>query len=227
MAILEHMVERNVDGILLFAVGQGDELCRYLNGLPFPIVCMGNRLSGSSASPCTSIGLDDRGLLYRATKDIVSMGYDAFAFVAPYLATAAPGDNDFEAKERRAGFSRALSEKGIEGFILDDWDYLDRIEKLIRDGRRLAAICTSDIFALETIMRVQDLGFSIPDDIGVMGFDDLDILRYISPSLSTIKYPIKEMALTAVERLYDEIKNPGQKKEDLFIPTEIVWRDSI
>lgn len=222
--ILEHMVERNVDGILLFPTGKGLDLDEYLQSLAQPVICMGNRISETCRS--SLIGLDDRSILFSTATTLVEKGYDNFLFVAPFIDDS-KDMNNYETDERFKGFSEALIEKGLSWHYLTNWDYLQDIVKIKQGKQKTAVVCSSDIYALEVLKHLKSKGIKVPEEVGVMGFDNLDILTYVEPALTTIHYPIKEMGINAVRLLLDKISNPEQASENIFVPTEILWRQSI
>jgi LacI family transcriptional regulator len=222
--ILEHMLERNMDGILLFPAGKGKELDEYLDSLHKPVVTMGNRITEGGS--CPLLGLNDRQVLREALTEICSRGYESFIFTAPFIESS--GEiNNFETEERFAGFKEVLEEQGLPWTFLRDWDYLEKMEAVLSEGKRTAVVCSSDIFALEVLKRLKERNISVPGQAGVLGFDNLDILSYVEPAMSTIAYPIKEMGREAVSLLIDSINNPGRKAGSSTIRSRIIWRDSI
>ena len=223
-AVLEHMIERNVDGILLFPAGKEEELGQYLSSLPLPVVAIGNALFPEGC--CSLVGLDDRTLIDQATQAAIQRGYTRLGFVAPYLKTS-QHLNNFEAEERLNGFLAAAQKAGVDSFVLDDWDYLQQLEQVPWKKAQTALICTSDIFALEVVNQLHQLGLSIPQDVGVMGFDDIDILRYASTALTTVRYPVGEIGRMAVRRLLQEMDDATLTPEKVSLDSRIIWRDSL
>lgn len=69
-------------------------------------------------------------------------------------------------------------------------------------------------------------GYDIPKDVGVMGFDDIDMLKYVSPRLSTVKYPITEIGIKATESLVNKINN-GDYLPTKLLDYEIIKGESI
>ena len=88
-------------------------------------------------------------------------------------------------------------------------------------------ICSpsSDVYALEIMKELKDKNIKIPDEIGIMGFDDLDILKYISPRLSTISYPTDLIGNLAVEMLLDIIE--GKEKKQICLDHRIISGETL
>lgn len=92
--------------------------------------------------------------------------------------------------------------------------------------KKTAFFCASDIFALEVMNLFQDVGKAIPEDVGIMGFDNIDVLKYVRPGLSTIHYPVDELGKSAFRLLIDFIGGKTSPKEKI-LSAKIVWRESI
>jgi len=112
--------------------------------------------------------------------------------------------NLYEIDERYEGFREALgANPGVEGVLLDGADYVERLHAVDLRAVRTAVLCASDIFALEILRALRARGIEAPRDIGLMGFDAIDALRYVVPALSTVEYPIQRMAEEAFALLID------------------------
>lgn len=70
-------------------------------------------------------------------------------------------------------------------------------------------------------------GVRVPDDISVMGFDDLDISQYLTPGLSTIHQEISQKGEKAVELLINNIKEPNLTKQEQILPVKLIERGSV
>ncbi len=77
------------------------------------------------------------------------------------------------------------------------------------------------------IKQLTEAGLRIPDDISVMGFDNLNIAKYCTPGLTTVGQDVYEKGRQAVELIYRAIKDSTAKPREVIIPTEIVIRESV
>jgi LacI family transcriptional regulator len=220
---LEHMVEQNVDGIILFPTASGEEFAAFLKGLKRPLVTIANKVSPS----LPFVGLSDRAIMHEVTEKIIRKGYRRLIFVGP-LNTAQEKSNLYEIDERYEGFLLASSaHPEIEHRIISTvGDYVGEIRKISLPGPRTAIVCCSDIFALEILNDLKARGLTVPVDVGLMGFDSIFALRYITPKLSTVEYPIEKMGQIAFAYLLDlqESGNSHVPSSEL-VPT-ILWRES-
>jgi LacI family transcriptional regulator len=87
-------------------------------------------------------------------------------------------------------------------------------------------ICASDIFALEIMTALRSRGVPVPGAAGLMGFDSIDALRYISPRLSTVEYPIQRMGEIAFS-LLTEPPQSGEKVPLIELEPRIHWGESL
>lgn len=223
-ACIEHLMSRQVDGIIIFSVNKGKEFAAYLEKLKLPLVTICNRITEGFPF----IGIDD----YRAMKDaalhIAEKGYRRIIYVSPPLAYR--DKSNIYAQERRLqGYLDALAEAGdrLEAVIIEGGDYLEKLAALdLKNGVRTAVLCSNDIYALEVLRHLEARGLSIPEDAGLMGFDDIDMLRYVKPSLVTVAYPFEELGIMALESLLKQIKG-GPEAADILLEHTIVEGNSL
>ncbi len=89
------------------------------------------------------------------------------------------------------------------------------------------AVCTvSDLMAMGAIQYFQNHGYKVPDDVSIIGFDDLDICEICTPQLTTIRQNYEEIGVKAGDALIDMLDNKGQKLDPIIIETNIIVRDS-
>jgi LacI family transcriptional regulator len=221
---LEHMVEQNVDGIILFPTASGDGFGAFLRGLNRPIVTIANKVSPLQPF----VGLSDRSIMREVTAVIIDKGYRRLLFVGP-LNVAREKAGLYEIDERYAGFRQALSARPeVEHRIVSTvGDYVGEIRGMDPAHARTAIVCCSDIFALEILNDIKARGLAVPADVGLMGFDSIHALRYITPRLSTVEYPIEKMGEIAFSFFLDQQKSGNTEAPSLELMPTILWRESI
>ncbi|MEP7369960.1 MAG: substrate-binding domain-containing protein, partial [Dermatophilaceae bacterium] len=87
-------------------------------------------------------------------------------------------------------------------------------------------VCANDELALAIIRRLQDNGIRVPDDLAVVGWDDVPAARYISPGLSTVRQPIRELARLAAASLHTRIIGEQPASSAQVVPGQVVLRSS-
>ncbi|WP_028547282.1 LacI family DNA-binding transcriptional regulator [Paenibacillus sp. UNC451MF] len=222
---IEHLIHRKVDGIIIFAINQGEEFNRYLKSLQIPVVTICNYVSDD----WSYIGIDDRRAMKEAVHYICEKRYERFIYVCPPLSYRGR-TNIFTQEERLAGCLEGLKESGIEQqpIIIMDKDYIGAISQLdfVGESKTTAIICSCDIYALEVMNHLKSRGLHIPEDVGIMGFDNIDVLKYISPALTTVEYAVEEFGSRAVQCMIEQIEQ-GTCTPVPLLPYQIITGESI
>jgi LacI family transcriptional regulator len=131
---------------------------------------------------------------------------------------------------RRSGLLRRL--KG-EGEIV--WEVMtppsDAIEQEVRDKLRernvTAIVCSHDEIAISLMRTLRELDIVVPQDVSVVGFDDVQWASIVTPSLTTIRQPFKELAAQAVCLLLERIAKPQRKVRRVKLSVELIERESV
>ena len=105
--------------------------------------------------------------------------------------------------------------------------YLAMEELLKKDQDFTAVVCTNDYLALGAYRALQLKGYKIPTDVSVVGFDNIDLSQYLTPSLTTVAQPIFEMGNTVAEMLLHRIENPDTQLENKIFKSQLVIRESV
>ncbi|GAK54617.1 transcriptional regulator [Candidatus Moduliflexus flocculans] len=201
---LDSLSSLNVDGIILDPINGGAKFSQYLKSLKTPIVTIGNRVS--KAFPF--IGVKDRQAIKDAVAFIATKGYQRIVYVSPPLSYKGT-ENIYSVEERLAGYKEGLKETEMphKPIVIGEKAYIEKLDTLKLREERTAILCSSDIYALEVLNYLRAKNIAVPDDVGLMGFDDIQVLKYVTPPLSTIAYPIEELGRKSVACLLSQINN--------------------
>lgn len=194
------LVDYHVDGLILSPVNRGEDFAEFLRGLKTPVVIIGNKV----ADDIPYVGIDEEKAAYEAVEKILEKGYEQICFVCPPLAEWETG-NIYTHEMRLSGVKRALdAHPEIELKTIGHFGYLEEAEKILKSGnKRTAFFCSGDVFALDIVKSLREQGLRAPEDYGIMGFDNIDFLEYLSPRLSTISNSVEMVAEKAVDHLFD------------------------
>ena len=137
-------------------------------------------------------------------------------------------------QERLAGYREALQKNDINiddsiikfGDFTEASGYMCSKELLKQQNEVTALFCSNDEMAFGAIQAVKDLGLKIPDDISIIGFDDVPKAAYSFPPLTTVKQPLQAMGEKAAELVIQQIRASSFEKEDLFLDTQLIIRDT-
>jgi LacI family transcriptional regulator len=195
-----NLISRGVDGLVLRGDCHHDALRKLLADNAVPFVNVGI-YQPDRPYPC--VGTNNEVAAYRAAAHLIELGHRRIGIVS-----ALQRNND-RASARVTGFRRALAEADIEmpaqwhvevPYTLDDAREAARY--LMSLGERpTAVVCGNDVIAYGVLLEAERSGFSVPRDLSVVGFDDLDWSRHLRPSLTTIHVPTDETWQRAGEYL--------------------------
>ena len=107
-----------------------------------------------------------------------------------------------------------------------DPDNLSAVRKHLKSYRPDAFVCLNDADAAKLIQTLARIGLSVPEDVLVAGFNDVNVAKLTNPPLTTIHQPCGEIAKTAFDRLLARIREPDLPPMELFLPAQIVVRGS-
>ena len=129
-------------------------------------------------------------------------GYERIVFVCPPLDTK-NRQNLYVHKERLLGYEEEMKRyPALRPECILSWEYLQKVDAILKEGKRTAFVCTADEYALEIMKDQKRAKRKAPVDYGITGFDNIDTLAYVTPQLSTISNVVDEVAKSAVEMLF-------------------------
>lgn len=222
--ILKKLVDYRVEGIILSPVSKGKKYAKFLESLEKPVVIIGNNVDAN----IPFVGIDEKAAAKEAVEHIHSKGYKNIYFVCPPLSDAKT-ENVFSHEQREKGFSEAVkSIKGLKSDIISGWDYLDKVKEIMdgRKGQKIAFFCSGDVYALEIMKALRVEQLRAGEDYGIMGFDNIDVLDYVIPRLTTIDNSVEALAVKAVDVLFGMIE--GKRVESsTVVPYKIIEGDTL
>ena len=217
---LRRLMSRNIDGLLLIGTGNSD-LTNYRN-IKLPLVCMDRVSDESFFTVCVDHIYG--GMI--ATEYLLDRGYEDILFVgnSRYLFS----------RDRYRGYEKAMKKAGKQNHIRNlEIETLDvntayvQTEHLLKQGMKFDAVFGCfDYIALGALKAIQKNGISVPDEVGVIGYDDVAPGRYVYPELTTVAQPKKEMGALAVQYLMRMIQGEKIKNSPVFLKPELIKRGS-
>ncbi|MGG0719586.1 LacI family DNA-binding transcriptional regulator [Robertmurraya massiliosenegalensis] len=172
------------------------------------------------------VSIDNELAAYHAVKHLIKLGNEKIALIN--------SDEKFlYARQRRAGYERALAEFHLpfrEEWIyhttqLDFQDGVQAMRMLLKlDKRPSAVFAVSDTLAIGALKEVNAQGLHAPDDIAVVGFDNISFSNMTNPTLTTVSQPMYKMGLTAATMLINSIQE--KKVESILLDHELIIRES-
>lgn len=217
--------QRNLDGIIIIGA-YPDQFFSDVKKTQIPIVLIDSYFDDHYFH---NIQINDRYGGYIATKHLLEKGHRRIGIFTGRLKEGGV------VKKRFEGYTDALKEYGLpvndedifEGTV--DFDSgLKLADRLVSKKTDITAIfCIADILAIGAMKGLHNRGVVIPDDISIVGFDDLVISQYVSPSLSTVHQNIAEKGEEAVRILFNSINGTNSGKQESILPISLAERDSV
>lgn len=213
----------HVDGVLLLSLHGRDKLPQRLERLGVPTVLSGRPLSGRRLFYVDADNVDGGRI---ATRHLLDAGRRTVATVTGPLDMCAGQD-------RLAGYKDAVETAGLavdeelisvgEFTTAGGYDAMTRL--LERRPDVDAVFAASDLAAIGAIRAIEQVGRTVPDDVAVVGFDDIPDARAQHPPLTTVRQPIAELGTTMTRRLLERVLGQDPPRRTV-LPVELVVRDT-
>ena len=221
---IEVLVSKQVDGVILVAAGMSTSHMKALQSAGMPLVLVDRDSPNIVAD---SVQIDNEYGGYIATRHLLDLGHRRIACLAGPSEVTPSGD-------RVLGYSRALKEADIvvekelvrSGDFHSESGYRFAKEFLKMRVPPTAIFACNDLMAFGALGAAAELGFRIPQDLSIVGFDDIKLTEYTNPPLTTIAQPRYEMGELAVRFLLERIKNTDIEPRNPILPCRIVIRKS-
>lgn len=214
--------QRRIDGMILAGPDISPNFILAMRRLHMPVVLVDNQLEHSRAH---SISSDDEGGAYQATRHLIDLGHRNIGILS--------GPTYWPSNRRRVqGYSRALAEAGLScPTIYEDRTTIESgqeaFAQLLKQSPDITAVCAvNDSMAIGAIRAAQTIGLSVPGDLSVVGFDDIDWAKLNHPPLTTVNIPKWQMGVEAARRLMAILADPDLAPTDLIISVRLVERAS-
>lgn len=214
----------NLDGLILNGVYE-DDFFDILTNINIPIVLIDSYVSNSNIC---NVGLEDFNGGYLATKYLIDHGHKNIAFASPFIKYTGVVSERFE------GYKKALKEANIQlnaDIIfeqeLDTDTTISLGESLAKRDDITAIFATADILAAGIMTGIKKAGKSVPEDISIIGFDDINLCNLISPNLTTIHQDAPLKGELAVNYIIDKLEGKTISNKETILPVKIVERESV
>lgn len=222
---IEFLTTRRCDALILDVDAVPDDYLVQLSKGPTPIVVINRTIADLTAS---CINLDNEHGGYVATKALIDLGHRDIAYIS------GPSWKK-DSSERLAGHRRALDEAGIalDERLLHEGDFQETggsegMAKLLGSGVPFTAlVCGNDNMAAGALEVARDEGLAVPEDVSVVGFDNVIFTRYMHPRLTTVDYPVVDMGRMAARWVLRHVyEQDGLDIRNVFKP-RLITRGSV
>ena len=218
------ITENHVDGILLSGPREDDAALVKLHRQGVPILLMGQLPN----TDIPFVDVDATAGAELAVSHLTELGHSHIGMItnAPLSYTSA--------QQRRDGYERALTKANLaidkrfikEGNYTPASGYQAMNALLDITPRVTAVFVASDVVAMGAVLAIKEAGLKIPDDIAVVGFDDIPLAEFFDPPLTTIRLPAFGLGWAGGERLIRIIQGEGLNDASLLLETKLITRQS-
>lgn len=211
------------DGLLLVVPLVTDDLFT-LQEQRFPYVLIDQ---GDPTNQSDIVGATNWQGAFDATNYLIDLGHRRIGLITGLMQISS-------AVERLEGYKSALTARGIafdpklvaQGDFWQPQGYDAAIELLNLPNPPTAIFASNDLSAFGAMEAARERGLHIPEDISIVGFDDIPQASLIHPKLTTVRQPLDQMGLTAVRMLLERIENPSLPPRKVTLETQLIVRDS-
>jgi LacI family transcriptional regulator len=224
VSCVRRMLERKVDGVAVMTFGIEEPLLDQLSNKNIPLVYVDSRPRQSAAM---TLNVDYGHGIWQGVQHLAVLGHRKIAFISGPL-------NLHTAQLRLTAFTDSLKDIGIEpepAWVIEGDHTLEGglvgTAKLLKlDDAPTAILCSNDMTAIGVLHGALGAGLRVPEDISVIGFDDIHIAQFTYPPLTTIRMSCHDLAQGAVAVLCDGIDPASAEsiRTSVAIPTELVVR---
>ncbi|XID91848.1 LacI family DNA-binding transcriptional regulator [Paenibacillaceae bacterium WGS1546] len=223
-SFVRHCQSRNVEGVVVFGFEHEDLDFEELIESGIPTVFIDLDVREGRAGYISS---DNREAVRGAVRYLFELNHRKIAYLSG-------NKESYVDSHRLDGYRAGLEESGIahreeyvsEGDFTRETGYFAMRRLLALPEPPTAVVCSSDMSAFGAIDAIRDAGLSVPEDVSVIGFDDIEMARHMKPALTTVRQDMKTIGRRSIELLDELIANEQLQPPEEIVPTELIVRDT-
>lgn len=211
-----------LDGMFVQSGHSGDTMIEFIRKSSLPIVILGRPFEPEGFN---YIDVDNLNAAVTATQHLINLGYRRIAHITGSKHSTVTID-------RMAGYKKAMLEAGrtVDEALIAEGDFSESTGydamKVLLPQKPDAVFAASDLMATGAMRAISEAGLRVPEDIAMVGFDDVPVASMPHVKLTTIRQPITQMGMKAVEFLTDLIANGTCPPRSIVLDTELIVRES-
>ena len=216
--VLELFTQKRVDGLIIVGAAVPQKILEQLRTQSFPVVLL--------QQADRTISVDNYGGAALVTEYLLGLGYRTFAYISG-------SDDTPDNAERFRGFQGSLERAGVtfnpqlfaRGDFLQGSGSRAAKELVARNIPFEAIFAANDQMAIDAVLALREHGLRVPEDVAVVGFDDIPLARYVVPPLTTVRQPAYELGAQGVQAVLNALRGRAFP-EGAVLPVELVVRES-
>ncbi|MCB2359232.1 LacI family DNA-binding transcriptional regulator [Clostridium estertheticum] len=175
---------------------------------------------------CIIVNADNYYGAYKATNYLIGLGHSSIAHIVGI-------SENLSGIERFNAYKNALTDAGIavKSNLIVKGDFTinggyNATKKLLQKEIPTAIFCGNDMMAIGAMQAIEEANLNVPEDISIVGFDDIEVARYINPALTTVRMKLLEMASIATNTLITSIESNSNFSANYTLPIDLIERNS-
>ncbi|MCK4518730.1 MAG: substrate-binding domain-containing protein [Candidatus Omnitrophica bacterium] len=216
-----------VDGVLILNILHQEKMTVSIKKLlkdDIPCVFINKYLGSQQVN---AAGIDNHDGVTKVISHLVDLRHKRIGIINGGLMSV-DGFERFEAyKKVLEQFGLKYNEKIVGyGDFNEEGGYEEMKRILYGSFKPTAMFCANDIMAIGAMRAIKEKGLRVPDDIAVVGFDDIEAAAVVEPPLTTIRPPLEDIGAKAIEQLIGDIRNNKKTVEEVSLKTKLIVRES-
>jgi LacI family transcriptional regulator len=219
-----NMAQGMVDGLLLVLPRNPADFIGTLTNRNFPFVLIDHQ---GTSSPCPAVGATNWQGAYNATEYLIKLGHIRIGFISGSMDLGA-------AVDRLDGYTSAIRAHHVtedprliyHGTFFQPEGFAGASALMDLQDPPTAIFASNDVMAMGAMDAVRNRGLRVPEDVSILGFDDIPQAEVVRPALTTVRQPLRDMGAFAAQMLIDRLKNPEKQMTRIELPTELIVRAS-
>ncbi len=217
---VETLLQKRVDGIIISPTQFDSKDIEKLVKLNYPFVILGVHFEGAKLDEVYS---NDAKGGYLATRHLLERGRRKILMLNGFMYKSV-------ARMRYEGYVRAMSEYGLQPYMMVEIEegYESAFNKImeLKDTEFDALFCFNDVFAIAALKALRLLKRRVPEDVAVVGYDDISYAEFVQPSLTTVRIDKFLEGVVAFEMLYERLSNLRTDPKQVVLDVELIVRES-
>lgn len=221
---VRRMIERRVDGVAILTFGMEDALLDHLRFRKVPLVFVD---VGPNAPGIVNVRINYLNGIRQAVQHLAALRHTRIAFIA--------GPSNLKsAMARKMAFKTSMTEIGLSSDLIVEGNHrmdggMRALVEFEKSGNPpTAVLCSNDMTAIGVMREAYDQDIKIPNDLSVIGFDDIRLAEFTIPPLTTVQMSQRELAKIAFQALLQEVQreSPSNERSEYELVTNLVLRRS-
>ncbi len=219
--VVRELMDYQVDGIITASVGMSNDLTNRCAAAGIPVVMFNRGQDGTGHSSVTAANVEGGR---KAAEFLVAGGYTRIAHIAGWSGSST-------GRDRRRGFAETLEKNGLAPLATVDGMYkrdiaAEAVRGLMARPERPDAIFVGNDYMAFSVMDTlrAEFGLTIPDDIAIVGYDDVPLAAWAAYDLTTVRQPVNRMVEATIETLLSKIDDPSRPAQKIEIDGPLVLR---